>query len=153
MSYSLAVPIVVQTSTETCWHASAMMIWYYWQGATGRQGPMNTLADKWSANRPVVVSDFVLLAEKAGLKAVIPRPGNYDSRTLEKLLRMYGPLWCAGHWFGPGHIIVLTAVNDSTVFFNDPADGLRKNRSIEWFNAKLNKELPGCLMYKDPMAY
>jgi len=153
MIYLLNVPVVAQTSNMTCWHASASMIWYYWQSITGRQGPMNTLANKWSANQPVNVDDFVSLAKKVGLKPVDPRPGSYDGKTLQKLLQRHGPLWCAGHWYGPGHIIVLTGINNNTVFLNDPGGGQRKTGSVAWFNQKLNNEIAGCLMFKDPHAY
>ncbi|MES1159519.1 MAG: papain-like cysteine protease family protein [Bacteroidota bacterium] len=153
MSIRLDVPTVAQTSDSTCWHASANMLWLYSQSVTGRQGPMNTLANKWSSNLPVNIRDFVSLAQKVGLKAVFPRPTSYDSNTLEQLLRNFGPLWCAGHWFGPGHIIVLTGVNGNNVYLNDPGNGGKKVNVVSWFNQKLDNHVTGCLMYKDPMAY
>ncbi|MEP7277769.1 MAG: papain-like cysteine protease family protein [Bacteroidota bacterium] len=73
MSKIYSVPLHAQTSSNTCWHSSALMIWHYWQSMSGRQGPMNTLANKWSANSPVMISDFVSLASKAGLAKVIER--------------------------------------------------------------------------------
>ncbi len=153
MSVTLDVPTVAQTSSNTCWHASASMLWLYSQSVTGRQGPMNTLAGKWSANQPVMMSDFIGLATKVGLKAVRPRPAAYDSRNLEQLLRRYGPIWCAGFWYGPGHIIVLTGVNGDKVNLNDPGNGMKKSGTVSWFNTKIANNLDGCMMYKDPYAY
>jgi ABC-type bacteriocin/lantibiotic exporter with double-glycine peptidase domain len=153
MSVTLNVDTVAQTSSNTCWHASASMLWYYSQSVTGRQGPMNTLANKWSGNSPVVMSDFVGLAQKTGLQAVRPRPASYDSSKLEQLLRNYGPLWCAGFWYGPGHIIVLTGVNGNNVYLNDPDNGVKKTGTLSWFNSKIANNLDGCVMYKDPLAY
>ena len=114
---------------------------------------MNTLAGKWSANQPVNVRDFVALAQKVGLKAVDPRPAEYSSSTIGGLLHRHGPLWCAGHWFGPGHIIVLTGVSNSSVYLNDPGGGVKKTGSLAWFNRKLDNQIRGCLMYKNPNAY
>jgi ABC-type bacteriocin/lantibiotic exporter with double-glycine peptidase domain len=153
MSVTLNVATIAQTSSNTCWHASASMIWLYSQSVTGRQGPMNTLANKWTANQPVTMSDFIDLAQKTGLKAVMPRPAVYDSKNLEQLLRKNGPLWCAGFWYGPGHIIVLTGVNGNNVYLNDPDNGMKKTGTIPWFNSKLANNLAGSVMYKDPAAY
>ncbi|HWK02011.1 MAG TPA: papain-like cysteine protease family protein [Puia sp.] len=153
MSVKLDVPTVAQTSNNTCWHASASMVWLYSQSVTGRQGPMNTLANKWGNDQGASPSDFISLAQKAGMKSVWPRPAVYDSNNLEQLLRKYGPLWCAGRWYGPKHIIVLTGVNGNIVYLNDPANGGKKVNVISWFNDKLDNHVDGCIMYKDPMAY
>ena len=153
MSIYYNVNPVAQTSSNTCWHASACMIWWHWQGVTGRQGPMNTLANKWSADLPIAISDFVDLAKKSGLKALSPKPAQYSSGYLELLLRNQGPLWCAGKWYGPGHIIVLTGVQGDRVFINDPDGGVKKSHSVGWFNTHLDNWAQGCLMYKDPFSY
>ena len=151
--YSLTVPVVAQTSDNTCWHASASMIWAYWQSLTGRQGPMNTLGNKWSNDQPVNVRDFVALAGKVGLKAVDPRPSDYTGSVIRGLLLRHGPLWCAGDWYGPGHIVVLTGIADSTVYLNDPDGGVKKYESVAWFNRHLANELRGSMMYKNQHAY
>ncbi|MEP7277768.1 MAG: papain-like cysteine protease family protein [Bacteroidota bacterium] len=78
---------------------------------------------------------------------------NDTSRNIENMLVRYGPLWCAGFWFGHGHIIVLTGIKGEEVYFNDPDGGVQKKGSVAWFNAKLAGELDGCLMYKDSHAY
>ena len=149
----LVVPTVAQTSHNTCWHASAQMIWFYWQGIHHRQGPMNTLAASYKSDMGVRPEQFVILAAKAGLKKVDYSFNTYTSAIIQRLLLQYGPLWCAGFWYGVGHIIVLTGVDDNNVYFNDPAGGVRKTEEVAWFNNKLSKTVPGCIMYKDPHAY
>ena len=153
MSKQYIVPLVAQTTSDTCWHASSQMIWWYWQGVTGRQGPMNTMADLYRNNQPIGPHQFVTLAEKAGLKKVF---GNFQfltSKAIEELLVKFGPLWCAGFWYGVGHIIVLTGISDDTIHFNDPDGGVAKTQTVAWFNLKLAKQVDGCLMHKNPIAY
>src|SRR4051812_15802580 len=101
MSRQYLVPLVAQSSTDTCWHASAQMIWYYWQEVTGRQGPMNTLADDWSHNRSIMPEQFPTLAETVGMRKLPSYASPLTAANIEDLLTRYGPLWCAGHWFGP----------------------------------------------------
>src|SRR3954471_22655299 len=66
--HKLEVPLVAQSSSDTCWHASSEMIWYYWQKITGRSGPMNTLRDDFAANRPI--NDWPTLAKTVGMKEI-----------------------------------------------------------------------------------
>lgn len=153
MSKKYNVPVVAQTSQNTCWHASSLMIWYYWQGVTSRQGPMNTLSGSYSNDKGVTPQQFITLAEKVGLKKVDQQYINYSSAIIEGLLTKHGPLWCAGYWFGPGHIIVLTGIDGEDIYFNDPGGGVRKTNKMNWFNAKIAKAVPGCIMYKNPGAY
>ncbi len=153
MSKMYNVPALSQISSDTCWHYSSLMIWEYWQRVSGRQGPMNTLAGKWSSNSPVMVSDFVTLAAKTGLTKVIERKTTYTAKDIENMLTRFGPLWCAGFWFGLGHIIVLTGIKGNDIYFNDPDGGFPKKETVAWFNSKLSSEIDGCLMYKNPHAY
>lgn len=153
MSYFLNVPVIAQTSSNTCWHASAMMIWRYWQGVSGRKGPMNTMSDKFDSDSAATPEDFVRLAEKTGMKAVDPMPSQFDTETVQRLLQQHGPLWCAGKWYGLNHIIVLTGINNNTIFINDPDGGMTKNARLDWFALKLDEEVQGSLMYKDPNKY
>ena len=150
---NLIVPTVAQTSRNTCWHASAQMIWYYWQGIHHRQGPMNTLSANYKSDAGVRPEQFVILAGKTGLKKVNHDFRNYTTGMIGWLLSSYGPLWCAGYWYGVGHIIVLTGVDHNSVYFNDPDGGIRKKEGVAWFNNKLSKTVPGCIMHKDPHAY
>jgi hypothetical protein len=72
---------------------------------------------------------------------------------LEALLKTHGPIWCAGFWYGPGHIIVLTGVDTGIVLLNDPDGGKPKLGTIAWFNQKLSSQISGCMMVKDSKRY
>jgi ABC-type bacteriocin/lantibiotic exporter with double-glycine peptidase domain len=150
----LNVPILAQEKSMCCWHTSAMMIWQYWQQQTGRQGPMNTVAPVYSANTGLSVSAaaFITLASKTGLMR-LPSQNTYSSGDLFALLKGNGPLWCAGMWYGFGHVIVLTGIDGGQVFLNDPDGAQRKTETLAWFNQKLLNGLDGCVMAKDPAAY
>jgi ABC-type bacteriocin/lantibiotic exporter with double-glycine peptidase domain len=148
----LNVPTLAQELSDCCWHTSAMMIWQYWQQQTGRQGPMNTVQPVYQANTGITPPGFITLAKTVGL---IPLPNltTYSDKSLFDRLRAAGPIWCAGHWFGPGHIIVLTGVDGGKVFFNDPDGGVKKSATLNWFNNKLDGSLIGSMMCKDPKRY
>jgi hypothetical protein len=150
----LDVPTLAQEKSMCCWHTSAMMIWRYWQQQTGRQGPMNTVAPVYVSNTGLSVSaqSFITLAGKTGLLR-LPSQNTYSNEDLFKLLRDKGPLWCAGIWYGFGHVIVLTGVDSGDVFLNDPDGGIKKKGTLAWFNEKLLNGLAGCMMCKDPAAY
>ena len=148
----LEVPLLAQELSDCCWHTSAMMIWLYWQGQSGRQGPMNTLTPTYTRNRGISPQEFITLGKSVGLDA-LPTKNLHDSDDLHGYLSSQGPIWCAGHWFGPGHIIVLTGVDGGQMFFNDPGGGLKKQGTVDWFNKKLASSLQGSLMYKDPKRY
>lgn len=147
----LNVPLVAQRKSDTCWHASAQMLWYYSQGQSGRQGPMNTISDNWNNNRPVTPADFIKLAQNVGLMSLADKD-SFSEQGLEGLLRQHGPIWCAGFWYGLGHIIVLTGVDKGEVFLNDPDQGKAKTGTLAWFNEKLAK-VAGRMMVKDPSRY
>ncbi|MGH8175990.1 MAG: papain-like cysteine protease family protein [Steroidobacter sp.] len=148
----LNVPTLAQELQMCCWHTSAMMIWQYWQQQSGRQGPMDTLSPVYTDNKGITPAAFVTLAKKVGLSD-LPVKTTHDNADLFKYLRDRGPIWCAGFWYGFGHIIVLTGVDGGTVYFNDPDQGVKKTGTIAWFNEKLSNSLAGCLMYKDKARY
>jgi hypothetical protein len=150
----LDVPVLAQEKSMCCWHTSAMMIWHYWQQQTGRYGPMNTVLPVYESNAGLDVSvpSFITLAKKAGMSR-LPSQNTYSTDEVAKLLREKGPLWCAGTWYGFGHVIVLTGIDAGEVFLNDPDGGRRKTGTLAWFNAKLMNGLDGCIMSKDPAAY
>ena len=155
----LDVPRVAQAQNMSCWHASAFMLWRYSQMKTGRQGPMNTLLETYEDNTGITPPEFIQLAKKVGLKAAHGKEsgGAYSADSLEKLLRSSGPVWCAGYWYGPGHVMVLTGItsvaSSATVYFNDPDRGVQKTGTLKWFNEKVASAYSDCLMVKDPSAY
>ena len=150
----LDVPTLAQELDMCCWHTSAMMIWQYWQKVSGRQGPMNTVAPVYTANTglPATAQSFIVLARKVGLLDVALK-NTHSTQDLERYLGKYGPIWCAGTWYGFGHVIVLTGVEGGTVYLNDPDGGVKKEGRLDWFNKELMNGLAGCMMYKDPAAY
>ena len=150
----LSVPALAQEKSMCCWHTSAMMIWQYWQQQSGRQGPMNTVAPVYEANTGLSVSvpAFITLTKKTGLMRLASQ-NTYSSGDLFGLLRDNGPLWCAGVWYGFGHVIVLTGIDGGQVFLNDPDRAQRRAGTLAWFNEKLLNGLDGCIMAKDPAAY
>lgn len=149
----LSVPLVKQARDNSCWNGAASMIWLYSQSKTGRQGPMNTVADRFAMadTQGLPLSMAYKLGEKVGLKS-LPMKTAYTQSDLYVYLRKYGPIWAAGRFGGGGHVIVLTGVDDDYVYFNDPWEPMRKKASLAWFNQKLFK-YPKSLMYKDPARY
>lgn len=143
MAIQLHVPLVPQLRSMSCWYASACMVAYY-----RKAGPRLGLPQKWQANIGINLNDFVRLAKAEGLKPILVPPGKLTAVQLGTFLRNWGPLWCAGHWDGFPHIVVLTGVTNDTVSINDPnpARG-RRTESLAWFNQKLDRHVSGCLMY------
>lgn len=150
----LDVPILAQEKSMCCWHTSAMMIWLYWQGKSGRQGPMYTIVPVYNDNSGLSVSaqTFITLASNTGMMR-LPSKNTYSNDDLYNLLNANGPLWCAGLWYGFGHVIVLTGISNGQIYLNDPDGGKRKTGTLAWFNEKLLNGLDGCMMAKDPKAY
>lgn len=142
MAIKLNVPLVTQRASMECWYASACMVAYF-----RRPGPRLGLPDKWVPNAGIGLADFVRLAQVEGLKSIMTPGGNLTAQQLEVLLRNNGPLWCAGRWDGVPHIVVLTGVDDTSVYINDPNPVVRARvQTIEWFNMKLDR-VPNCMMY------
>ncbi len=135
-----------------CWHTSAMMVWLYWQGQSGRQGPMNTLAPTYTGNTGLFPQSFITLAKTVGLNA-LGSSNTWTNMELFRALRDNGPIWCAGYWYGAGHVIVLTGIDGGTVYINDPDRATAKTGTLAWFNEKLASSLVGCMQVKDPKAY
>jgi len=148
------VPLVAQEKDNCCWHTSAYMIWLYWQQHGKGAGPMNTIASSYAVSdtQGIGPGEFITLAKKVGLKA-LPVKNLHAELDLVNYLRNHGPIWCAGYWFGFGHIIVLTGIEKGNVLFNDPDGGVKKQGTVSWFNEKLAGQFQGCLMYKDMAAY
>jgi len=150
----LDVPILAQEKPMCCWHTSAMMIWQYWQKQSGRIGPMNTMTPTYVEDKGLSVSaqSFITLGNTTGLDC-LPAKNAYSADEVFALLRDKGPLWCAGTWYGFGHVIVITGISGGTIYINDPDRAQRKENTMSWFNEKLLKGFTGCVMAKNPKAY
>jgi hypothetical protein len=143
MPIKLKVPLVAQSLQNDCWYAAACMVAYYFEA-----GPRLGLPAKWVANKGInpTLGDFAALARVEHLEPISASNRVWDEKNLEVLLRKDGPVWCAGSWFGLKHIIVLTGVDSTNVYFNDPDGGKAKSGTLAWFNQKLDKQLPECMM-------
>ena len=122
------------------------MVSYYFS-----PGPRLGLPKTWAANKGIGPTQFADLAATEGLVPVAWPTTHQTNGTLYAALRLWGPLWCAGYWYGSGHVIVLTGVEDETIYLNDPDGGVAKSDTIAWFNSKLAK-IPSSVMRKDPKA-
>lgn len=144
MSVMLNVPMVYQDTTMSCWYASACMVAYYHEA-----GPRLGLPQNYMNNTGITAQEFIKLAKVEGFSGVYPLASTITAIQLETYLRRRGPLWAAGMWNGFPHIIVITGVKTDTVYINDPDPSYgRATRTLDWFNRKLCKNLPNCLMYK-----
>ena len=93
------------------------------------------------------LADFARLAATEGLKTVQGTTGNFSARQLELVLQRSGPIWCAGRWDGVPHIVVLTGVDDKSVYVNDPNPSRRQRvETLGWFNTRLDR-VANCMMY------
>jgi Papain-like cysteine protease AvrRpt2 len=139
----LNVPHFPQEKPNSCWHAAARMLYGFKKAAC-----IHPLPAHWTKDEGIQPSEFVDLAKSVGLRALPKVNQSFGWRFLEDALTRYGPLWAAGQWNGPNHIIVITGVDaGGRVFANDPAFPAPVVRDISWFNAKIDKNVEMPLMY------
>jgi ABC-type bacteriocin/lantibiotic exporter with double-glycine peptidase domain len=145
MSIKLQVPLVKQELSMECWYASACMVAYFFEA-----GPRLGLPEKWRANKGINpnLGDFTALAKAEGLAAVPSASQVWTEAALEKLLKESGPIWSAGVWYGNKHIVVLTGVDNGSVYINDPDGPAAKSHPLAWYNDKLAKTVAGCMMVR-----
>lgn len=142
MSIYTNVPLIKQEKSMSCWHASARMLWAF----KYRQS-INPLNHVYHENLGISSSQFVELAKSVGLKAVPKVNMSYSWTMLASLLTLHGPLWAAGNWYGPNHIIVITGVSpNGTVYVNDPA-GFKKKHDMLFINSKIAKNVDSPILY------
>ena len=146
MALKLKVPLVAQDKSMSCWYASACMVAYYFEA-----GPRLGLPQKYAANAGISpkLGDIIALAKTEHLTPVLASNRNWTAADLERALGDFGPLWCAGFWYGPGHVVVVTGVEGDTVHINDPDGGRAKTGTLAWFNQSLGKMWPDCMLRRD----
>jgi hypothetical protein len=137
------VLLIRQEKLNSCWHASARMLYGYKKLAC-----THPLPNAYSKDRGLSASSFVELAKTVGL-STLPRVNmSCDWTFVDETLRHHGPIWAAGMWNGAPHIIVITGVDSNgTLYVNDPAFGTPQVRDIGWFNARIAKDVPVPMMY------
>jgi cysteine protease avirulence protein AvrRpt2 len=144
----LDVPVVGQVKDMSCWYASACMVAYYREA-----GPRLGLPKVWADDSGL--TDWMRLARSEGLECV-KRPASHsiDKFGMYSWLSLFGPIWCAGEWYGFGHVIVLTGIDGDTIHINDPDDqqggskGRKGTETVKWFNDHLYWQWPASLLYK-----
>jgi len=136
------VPMIRQEKRKSCWHASARMLW----GFKYKQC-INPLRKAFDTNVGISPKQFVALAKELGLATVRSINMSYTSAWLDNLLRQHGPIWAAGYWYGPPHVIVITGVNaKGAVYVNDPGFG-RRVHNMRFFNEKVASNVANPLMF------
>jgi len=141
---SYDVPMIVQETSNVCWHASARMIY-----AFKRKACAHPLPSQYRNNHGITPAQFVVLARELGLRTIPAINMSMGAAYLESVLRRHGPLWCAGYWDRLPHVIVLTGViDDANVFFNDPSPARRERlENSSWFNSRVASDVSNPLMF------
>ena len=137
------VPLFKQEKENSCWHASARMLYGY-----KRLACTHPLPKTYDDNRGLNANKFVDLAKVVGLKT-LPRVNmSYDWTFVDQMLRQHGRIWAAGVWNGLPHIVVITGVDSNgTLYVNDPAFAVPQQRNMGWFNDRIAKDVPLPMMY------
>jgi hypothetical protein len=136
------VPFIHQENQMACWSAAARMVYGY------RRMSTDPLDSVYQAATGITDEQYMDLAKAAGFRTVPPAPMTYGVPYLAGLLTAYGPIWAAGRWNGPLHVIVITGVDDDgTLYFNDPAHFVPETRDMNWFNERVRRDIQVPLMY------
>jgi ABC-type bacteriocin/lantibiotic exporter with double-glycine peptidase domain len=139
----LEVLHIKQERSNSCWHAAARMLFGY-----KRYACTHPLPKLWDKDEGLQADEFIRLARSLGLVTMSRVRQSYDWTFLRDRLKSYGPLWVAGQWNGPNHIVVITGVDVSgKVYVNDPAFPSPVVRNIGWFNDKIDKIVDSPIMY------
>ncbi len=141
-SVGLSVPFVHQESPMACWSAGARMLFQYKNMSAD---PLDAVykADTW-----ITDDQYMDLARAAGLRTVPPYPMSYGPEYIADLLTKHGPIWSAGRWNGPLHVIVITGVDSGgKLYISDPAHFAPETKDMNWFNEKVRRDIQVPLMY------
>jgi len=145
MSIQLTVPKVAQSREMDCWYAAVCMVNYFFEA-----GPRKGMPNTWARNEGLQPIGFAALAKVEGLTEVKNVDQLWNETNLSQILRDFGPIWCAGNWYGFGHVVVLTGVTGDLVYINDPDGGVEKTGTHAWFNTHLYKSVSDALLYHKP---
>jgi len=141
-SIILTVPFIHQESPMACWSAGARMLFGYRNMSTD---PLDAV---YQADTGITDAQYMDLAKAAGLRTVPPYQMSYGPEYIYDLLNKYGPIWAAGRWNGPLHVIVIRGVDsDGTLYINDPAHIAPEVKDMNWFNDKVRRDIQVPLMY------
>ncbi|NTX29572.1 hypothetical protein HT746_21010 [Burkholderia pyrrocinia] len=126
---------------RACWYAAVCMVSYY-----RRPGPRRGLPKIWLKDQGLPLTSISELAKVEGL-VPLKRPDEVTAEWLEDVLKKHGPIWAGGAFRGTAHAIVVTGVQDTTVFYNDPWEPRAKVTPIKLFDRQLGR-YKGCLLVK-----
>ncbi len=146
------VEIIRQENSMSCWYASACMVAKF-RGFDLSHSQALRLFKK--RNKGFRAAMFGTIAQETGF-AKVPHANatTWTETLLERVLRLNGPLWAAGRFAPSGglHVIVITGVDKTKVYYNDPSNIRPMWGTYAWFNKNLNPTTPFCLMYKPKNA-
>ncbi|HUD54592.1 MAG TPA: papain-like cysteine protease family protein [Terracidiphilus sp.] len=138
----LDVPLITQDKPMACWHASVRMLFAF------RNQSADPLDLQYVADQGITASQFVDLATAAGLDTIPQVNQSYDWRFIDGLLGNFGPIWAAGDWNGPPHVVVIRGVDSGgKLAVNDPAFSTPQSRDMGWFNKHIAKDVKIPMMY------
>ncbi len=139
----LDVMHIMQERQNSCWHASARMLFGYKRAAC-----IHPLPQEYDDDQGIQASEFIDLARDMGLETLPQVNQTFSWLFIDNNLRSVGPIWAAGQWNGVNHIIVVSGVDeDGTLYVNDPAFGAPVVRDMSWFNARIDKNVAIPMMY------
>ncbi|MBN3816270.1 hypothetical protein G3N57_06415 [Paraburkholderia sp. Se-20369] len=149
-------PLMLQTGKQglqphgqqACWYAAACMVSYHF-----RPGPRRGLPRIWLKDKGLDINSIDKLATAEGLKMLDRPTPAVTAEWLADVLAKQGPIWASGAFlYGSAHAIVVTGVQDSIVFYNDPWGPSAKTMRVEQFESGLGV-YKGCLLVKKPDHY
>ncbi|KVN30678.1 hypothetical protein WJ63_07805 [Burkholderia pyrrocinia] len=133
---------------QACWYAAACMVSYHF-----RPGPRRGLPKIWLKDKGLDINSIDKLATAEGLRKLDRPTPVVTAEWLADVLVKHGPIWAGGAFlYGSAHAIVVTGVQDSVVFYNDPWEPRAKTMRVEDFGSRLGV-YSGCMLVKRPDRY
>jgi hypothetical protein len=141
----LNVTYAEQKDTTKCWLASAWMVINFSSPKPMAEVETQLLPLSTSTEGVVpATSTFDLFLQKTRFQELWPSSKSQERRWppeaswtpegLDSALRLNGPLWCAGDFYGFPHAITVFGVLHRMVYFHDPLLGPNKMCDIDLFN-------------------
>jgi hypothetical protein len=120
----LDVPLIPQTKTNSCWHASIRMVKAY-AGVATKTGVQKNQSFQKAWVNDVGTRDYTGLAHVEEFKMLSAYRPKYTVESLLNTLRRFGPIWVnTTDGFTWQHAVVITGVSNEMggdeVFINDP---------------------------------
>jgi hypothetical protein len=121
--YTMDVPLIPQTKSNSCWHASIRMVKAY-AGVATLTGQQKTEAFQKEWHEDKGTRDYTGLARAEGFTMLSANRPQFTVPSLLNTLQRFGPIWTnTTDGFLWQHAVVITGVTDEmgdVVFINDP---------------------------------